>query len=146
MILPLIVILPALNGMIGGFGIVITSKFATALYEKKINNIHSHIIKHLFKEVVPIAIFSAFYIGVLGTFFAYLKGFDLNMITFWKIIVITLITSLTLVFFIFIVSIIGGIIVYKRGNDPDDILIPITTSIADLFSISVFSLLVFLLF
>ena len=145
-VLPLVIMLPALNGMIGNYGIIVTSKITTALDEKKVKNIHSHIIKHLFKEIIPIAIFSAIYISLLSTFIAYFKGFVFSYFILSKIIFITLITILCLVIFIFIVAIIGSLIVYKKGIDPEDVLIPITTSIADVFSIGIFSLLVSLLF
>ena len=134
--------------MIGDFGMIMISRFSTALYEKKINKdgVHSKIIKHLFKEVIPISIFSAIYISVLATLISHLRGFAFNALTLWKIIGITLATTLTLVLFVFIVAAIGSIYIYKKKMDPDDILIPITTSIADLGSMAVFSLLVILLF
>jgi len=84
-ILPLIIILPALNGMIGDFGMIMISRFSTALYEKKINKdgVHSKIIKHLFKEVIPISIFSAIYISVLATLISHLRGFAFNALNHW---------------------------------------------------------------
>ncbi|MBI2148296.1 magnesium transporter [Candidatus Woesearchaeota archaeon] len=145
-ILPLIIMLPALNGMIGNYGIIVTSKITTALDEKKVKNIHSHIIKHLFKDIIPVALFSAVYISILSTFIAYFKGFEFSYFILSKIMLITIVTTLSLVIFIFIVAVIGSLVVYKKGIDPEDVLIPITTSIADVFSIGIFSLLVSLLF
>ncbi len=147
-ILPLVILLPALNGMIGDFGIIMTSKITTALYERKIkkNGFHSKIVRHLFKEILPISILSAIYISLLAVFIAHAKGFSFNIVTMWKILGITLATTISLVFFIFLVAVIGGIYVYKKKKDPDDILIPITTSVADLGSMAIFSLLVMLLF
>lgn len=146
-ILPLIIVLPALNGMIGNFGIIMTSRITTALYEKKITGgFHSRIIKHLFKEMIPISIFSALFISILSILIANFRGFDLSLVILWKIIFITLATTISLVFLVFTVSIFGSLYVYKRRIDPDDALIPITTSIADLGSMAIFSLLVAVLF
>ncbi len=147
-ILPLVIILPALNDMIGDFGIIMTSKITTALYEKKFGNrgFHSRIVKHLFKEMLPISVLSAIYISFLATFIANFRGFDFNAITLWKIIGITLVTTITLVVFTFIISIFGSLYAYKKKADPDDVLIPITTSVADLGSLIVFSLLVSIAF
>ncbi|MFN7088783.1 MAG: YbfB/YjiJ family MFS transporter [Candidatus Paceibacteria bacterium] len=43
-------------------------------------------------------------------------------------------------------AIIGGFWIYKRGSDPNNFLIPITTSVADFSSLILFSLLVAFLF
>ncbi len=147
-ILPLIILLPALNNMIGDFGIVITSRITTALYQRKVKGIwyHSTITKHLFREVIPISIFYALYISILSTLIANVKGFVFNGLILWKIIGITFAVTITLILLIFIVAVVGSIYVYKKNTDPDDILIPITTSIADLGSMIVFSLLVIKLF
>ncbi len=145
LILPLIVILPALNGMIGEFGIIMVSKFTTALYAKKITKdaYHSHLVKSLYSEIIPIAIFSAIYIAVLAVFVTHVtKDFEFTAVVLWKIIGITLITTLTIILFVFLISISGGLYVYKRNIDPDDVLIPIITSIADLGSMIVFTILV----
>ena len=147
-IVPLIIVLPALNDMIGDFGIVITSRFTTILYEKKLKGrwYHSGIIRHLFRDIMPISIFSGLYIAVIATFIANTRGYTFDILTLWKIVGITLATTITLVIFEFIVAIMGGIYVYKRKMNPDDVLIPIITSVADLASIIIFSLLVMLLF
>lgn len=148
MITPLIILLPALNGMVGNYGIIMVSKFTTALYENKVNAIvfNTKFVKHLFKEILPIAILTAIYIAILATYIAYLKGFIFTIGTLWKIIAITLATTITLVLFEFVLSVIGGVYVYHKKMNPDDVLIPIITSIADLASIGIFSLLVILLF
>jgi len=89
-ILPLIIILPALNGMIGNYGIIIISRFTTELYKFKKKNVHYHLVKHMFREIIQIAIMSAIYIAILATFIAYIKGFDFDSSLLWKIIWITL--------------------------------------------------------
>lgn len=144
----LIIILPALNGTVGNFGVIITSRITTALYEKKVKGLwyHTKIAKHLFKDLIPISVFSAFYIAVLSTVIANINGYGFDIITLLKIMIITLITTISLVLLIFIVAICGSIYIYNKKADPDDVLIPITTSIADLGSVIIFSSLVFLLF
>ncbi len=147
-IVPLIIILPALNDMIGDFGVIMISRFTTALYQKRVHGYwyHSGIVRHLFREVFPISILSAFYIAFLAFFIAYFKGSLFDIFILWKVIVITLLTCLSIVIFVFLLAIIGGLYVYKKKLDPDDVLIPITTSIADLASMFVFMMLVRILF
>jgi len=36
LILPLLILLPALNGMVGNFGIIFSSRYTTLLYQKKL--------------------------------------------------------------------------------------------------------------
>ncbi|MDO8740134.1 MAG: magnesium transporter [Candidatus Woesearchaeota archaeon] len=141
MLVPLLILLPSLNGMIGNYGIVITAKFTTALYERKIKRPwwHSHFVKHLYKVIIPIALISAVYISVLSVFIAYMRGFNFDLILLLKIIGLVVLTTILLVAIIFLISIIGGLYVYHRKEDPDDMLIPITTSVADLGSMLLFS-------
>jgi mgtE-like transporter len=142
-IIPLIVILPALNDMIGDFGIILVSKFTTALYMKKKIKM---LAKQLFKEISLIAFISAIYIALLGTFISVSKGFSFNFLFLMKIILLTLITTIVLVLINFIIAFFVGKYAYKRKVDPDSVLIPLTTSIADLGAMVVMALLVVLLF
>ncbi|MGB9708269.1 MAG: magnesium transporter [Candidatus Pacearchaeota archaeon] len=142
-LVPLIVILPALNDMIGDFGIILVSRFTTALYmHKKIN----FIARYLFKDVLLIALISAIYIAMLGTLFSLARGFSFNLIFLLKIIVLTLITTIILVLINFFIALFAGKYTYKKKVDPDNVLIPLTTSIADLGAMAILALLVLLLF
>lgn len=145
-ILPLIVILPALNDMIGDFGIIMTSRITTVLYKKQGKKKEKIIAKHLLHEIIPIAIFSAGYISVLAIVISHLRSFPISFGLLWRVLIITGMTTLTLVLLVFFLAVGGSIYVYKRKLDPDDILIPITTSVADLGSVAVFSFLVSFLF
>ncbi|MBI2129540.1 magnesium transporter [Candidatus Woesearchaeota archaeon] len=140
-IIPLLILLPSLNDMIGDFGMIITSKFTTALYERKIKRPwwRSHFVKHLYRVIIPIALISAVYISILSVFIAYARGFSFDIILLLKIIGLVALTTALLVVIIFLISIIGGLYVYHRKEDPDDMLIPITTSVADLGSMLLFS-------
>lgn len=140
-IIPLLILLPALNDMIGDYGITITAKFTTALYERKIKRPwwRSHFVKHLYKVIIPIALISAVYISVLSIFIAYARGFSFDLVLSLKIIGTVILTTLLLVGIIFLIAIIGGLYVYRKKEDPDDMLIPITTSVADLGSMLLFS-------
>jgi len=147
LILPLLIILPALNAMVGNIGTVVSSKFTTALYLGKIRGsaLSSPHIKELFLTSLVIAILSAIYISSLSYGLAILKGFEFSAPLFLKIISITLISTLLLVFLIFGISVFLGLKIYRAQEDPNNFLIPITTSVADLGSMLVFSLLVLLL-
>ncbi len=148
LLVPLIIVLPALNGMIGNFGIIITAKFTTTLFEGKIKGrlLKTYFVRHLFKEIMPIALVAAIYISLLSCFIAYFKGYGFEWISLGKVLLITLISTITLVLIIFLIAIVYGYHVYKNNEDPDDVLIPITTAIADLGTMVIFSLSVYLIF
>jgi len=141
---PVIIMIPALNGMIGDLAIVIVSKFTTLLYLKKIRRplLKSHFTRHIVKEIIPISIFSALYITILSYLFAVFKGFESNITNFIYTFFIATFTTFFLIIIILIVAILGSLYVYHKKENPDDLLIPITTSIADAGSMILISYLV----
>ena len=160
-ILPLIILLPALNDMIGDFGVIVSSKFTTMLYLGKIRGasggnrsktyftpvwLKNENLHKLFFTILCIAIISSVYMSVLSLAISYLKGFQITLELILKIMQISLISVILLVSLIFSISISFGLWIYRKKEDPNNFLIPIATSIGDLGSMALFSLLVFLLF
>ncbi|HLD49253.1 MAG TPA: magnesium transporter [archaeon] len=143
-IIPLLILLPALNDMIGDFGTVVSSKFTTMLFLNKISKIwwRDADVKKLFRTVFFIAIISAIYIGVLASVIAGIMGFGINFDLAIKVLHISLLSTIILVSIIFFVSVAGGLWIFKRNEDPNNFLIPITTSIADLGSMIIFAAMV----
>ncbi len=148
LVLPLLIVLPGLNNMIGSFGTIMSSKFTTLLFLGKVKDKwwKSKEIKTIILILVAVSVISAVYIGLLSNLIAYWKGFEVGSWIIVKVIVISLIATLILVSIIIALSIIAGFRIYKRNEDPDNFLIPITTSVADLGSMVIFSSLVYLLF
>lgn len=148
MFLPLAILVPALNNMAGNFGIIIVSRFTTYLQEKRIKKFRwdSKLLRHLFKDVFFVAILSAVYIAVLANAIGLFKGVSITLETLLKTTLITTSVTILLILILFFVAVFGGLYVYRRNQDPDNVLIPITTALADLGSLILFSLLVGLLF
>ncbi|MEW6062819.1 MAG: magnesium transporter [Nanoarchaeota archaeon] len=148
LLLPFIIVLPSLNGLVGDFGIIITSKFSTFLYEKHMKGElkKSLFVKHMFKEIFPLSLLSALYLIFLVLIISSFKNFVLDLFFILKFVVVVLSSVIILFLIIFFVAIIGSYYIHKKNEDPDDVLIPITTSIADLGTMIVFSGLVYLLF
>ncbi|HKZ49994.1 MAG TPA: magnesium transporter [Candidatus Nanoarchaeia archaeon] len=147
-IIPLVIMLPALNDMIGDFGTIISSKFTTLLYQGKIRSKwwESSELGDEFRVISSIALFAAFYLGAVSVLIATLQGAPIEIVEALKIMAISFMATATLVMIIFFLAIIGGLWVYKRGKDPNNFLIPITTSVADFSSLILFSLMVAFLF
>ena len=146
-ILPLLIVLPALNHMIGSYGTIVSSKFTTYLYlNKGRKKWDSKYIHKLFFTILIISIFSAIYIGTLASAISFIKGFSVSLSLLIKVLEITLISTVLLVVIIFTLSTTLGLYFYRKQEDPNNFLIPITTSVADLGSMLIFFGLVVLLF
>ena len=62
-----------------------------------------------------------------------------------KVFLITIIDVIVLVSILFIVAIAAGIYFYKKKEDPNNFLIPMTTSIADFGNMLILALLVMMI-
>lgn len=148
-LLPLIILIPALNDMTGDYGGIIASRFTTMLYLGRIKEKNwwkSHELRRLFSEVFIIGTFSAVYITVLASVLAWFKDYAMTWTAFQRILLIALLTTWLLILVLFVMCVLGGFYVYKHKHDPDNYLIPLATSIADLGSMAVLTVLVRALF
>lgn len=148
-LMPIIILLPSLNDMIGGFGSIIASRFAMMLFKKEISEKHwwkRHSVHHLFLVTMGVAVLAALYVSVLAYAVAMLRGFSFDFVVFQKVTFIAMVTTIFLVCVLFLVSIIGGFYVYRKKHDPDNYLIPLTTAIGDFGSMILLALLVAWLF
>lgn len=146
-IIPLLILLPALNNMIGSFGAIVSSKFTVLLYAGKADRLwKSSEVHTLFTTIMIIALISSVFLGILGYGLAILRGFAFDAAIFLKVLWIAMISSLILVAIIFFVSAITGLYIYSKQEDPSNFLIPIATSFSDLGSMVLFSVLVAVMF
>ncbi len=147
-VLPLLILFPALNGMVGNFGAVFASRYTTLLHRNRIGKkkFMNKALKEIYIQILKVSIISAFYISTLASVVSLLKGFKFNPVLYLKILFITTLTTIFLVTIISVISIIAGKYLVKKKEDPDNLLIPITTSIADLGTMIIFSLLIFFIF
>lgn len=149
LLLPILILLPALNNMIGSFGTIIASRFTTMLYEKEIKEKKwwtEPELHHLFFVVLGIAVLAAIYAAILAYFIAMLKGFPFDIMLAQKVLLVSILTTILLVFILFLVSTIGGFYVYRKKHDPDNYLIPIATALADFGSMIVLSAMIMFMF
>ncbi|HSU72962.1 MAG TPA: magnesium transporter [Candidatus Binatia bacterium] len=139
-VLPFLILLPALNDMVGDFGSIIASRFTTMLYLKHFKRTNwwkSPKMHDLFITVLSVAALSAVYVTGLAYAIAFIKGFPFNILLFLELLCISLLASVFLVLILFAVSVIGGLYAHKHGHDPDNYLIPLATAVADLGSMLV---------
>ena len=148
-IMPLLIMLPAMNSMAGNFGSIISSKFTTMLFLGVINQrelYKSKRIKNLFAKMFFIALVLAFYVSIASCTVSVFRGYDLSFLEFFKVLFLAVCSVIILLFVIFFVAIVLGFLVFKKGHDPDNFLIPITTAIGDFGNMLLISVLTVLLF
>ena len=146
-ILPLLIIFPALNNMIGNFGTIISANFTTLLFTKQLRaKWKSKKLRELLHNLFVISFFSSIFLTILASAVAYYRGFPLTIDIFLKILLIVLICTAILVTLISLISISAGFYYYHIKEDPDNVLIALSTSIADFGALVIFSLLIYLMF
>ncbi len=146
--IPLFIMLPALNAMMGDFGIVMVSKFTTYLSEHprpalKKRRRFAH---HLFRDMLVVAVLSTAYMVMLSLVLSVLRGFYLTSLFVFQTFLIVFLVVITLFLIIFMIAMTFGWYAYKKKKDPDDLLIPLTTSIADMGTMGMLALLIHLFF
>jgi len=147
-ILPLLILLPALNHMIGSFGTIVSSRFTELIYLDKIrgNVWRSRDVHKLLATILIIAAISSLYIGIMSYFIAYLQGFAFSFNLLLKIMQLSILATLVLVAIIFFISVNSGLHFCSMREDPNNFLIPISTSVADLGSMAIYSAMIILFF
>ena len=148
-ILPLVILLPTLNDMIGGYGTIISSRFSTMLHEGKIkrkNLFKNKDIKELVVQLLLISLLTALLSTFLALVISRFSGYGLDLKIIIKILLIVILNVLFLVSLLIIVSIAAGFYFYNKKEDPNNFLIPITTSIADFGNMVILSILILIFF
>jgi cation transporter-like permease len=127
----LLLIIPALNSLIGDIATVLRSRLTTHLYigtlSPKIQK--SNRLKEDFFGLLITLLLSLIALLLIG----YIVGFTLGIEIVNPILIIFIITLTVLLIFMimFIALFMSAIFLFKRGKDPNNFLIPFLTSLAD---------------
>ncbi len=126
-----IIVLPALNSLIGDISTVLISRLTTHLYigliPPKIQS--SERLKEDFFGLLITILLSLCFLLTLGYGVVFFSGKEI--INPLLIIMIIILTIMILFFIMFTVLFISAIFIFKRGQDPNNLLIPAVTSAAD---------------
>ena len=127
----ILLLLPSLNSLIGDISTILTSRLTSHLYigtiQPKIKT-SNRLIQDFYGLFITV---------VLSIFALILIGYSVGIITGIKIvnpilIISVILISIILLFIImFILLFISSILLFKLGKDPNNYLIPITTSLLD---------------
>lgn len=148
LLLPLLILFPALNDMVGDYGTILASKFTTWLYRGTITPhwYKSKRLRNLVRNILLIALFYSFLISLLALLISHFQGFSLSMSLSLRVFLVAVITTISLVMLLSILIFSLGIFFYQKGIDPDNNLIPFATSLADFGALLIFGGLIYLLF
>ena len=131
----LLLIIPALNSLIGDMSTVLVSRLTTHLYigtvSPKIQK--SERLKEDFYGLLITLLLSLGSLLLLGYFTGIMLGIEI--VNPFLMIIIIVITILLLFCIMFITLFIGAIFLFKRGMDPNNFLIPFLTSLADFLTL-----------
>lgn len=146
--MPLIIVLPVLNGLIGNYGIIISSKFTTLLYTGKVTDswLRNKEVRKLFLQVLLVAFITAILSASISLTITTLAGTAIARYAAMKLFIIVIVDVLVLVSALLLVAVYASKHFFKNNEDPNNFLIPITTSIADFGNMVVLSVLVWLMF
>ncbi len=134
--LPLLILLPALTDMIGDFGCVASSKFTTLLFLGKVKGswLKCSEVREIIHTMFAVALISSIYIGSLAYVIAMSKGFAFSPMLLSKTVLLAMAATLSLTGIILLISVACGTYIYRHREDPNNFLIPMTTSLADICS------------
>ncbi len=127
----MLLILPALNSLIGDISTVLVSRLTTHLY---IGTIQPRVrkserLKEDFYGLLITLLLSLGALIFLGYLFSVILGIKIvNPLVISLIICITVLLIFTIMF---LLSFVSAIVLFKRGMDPNNFLIPFITSLAD---------------
>jgi cation transporter-like permease len=127
----MLLIIPALNSLIGDISTVLVSRLTTHLYigtlPPKIQK--SDRLKEDFYGLFITLLLSLASLLFLGYLVGVMSG--IRIVNPILMILIIILTVLIIFFIMFITLFMGAIFLFKRGKDPNNFLIPFLTSLAD---------------
>ncbi len=147
-VIPIIILMPILNDMIGNYCSIISSRFSTMLHEGEVKKKWwtDLSLKKLFYQIFIIAFIMAIASATLAQVVAAISKYPQDALLISKIFLIALVDVLLLVSILFFLCIFAGLYYYKKKEDPNNFLIPLTTSVADLGNMVIITILIILFF
>jgi mgtE-like transporter len=147
-IIPLVIMLPVLNDSLGDYGTIISSRLSTMLHEGKISSkvFKNKELKKLFMQIIVVALITALLSSIASLFISSLSGYPVESGIVLKILALIFIDIMLIVTILFIISIKAGLYFFRKKEDPNNFLIPLTTSIADFGNMFILFILVRLFF
>ena len=133
----LLIIIPSFIAINGNISSVMTSRLSSALHMGLIkpNFRRTHLLMRNFYSMIFISLVSFPIIGIIAGALNTMLGGGAAYFTIFPLI--TFAAGMTTVLILIFVSMLFSYLTYRRGLDPDNVVIPLLTTIGDLVGISV---------
>lgn len=144
---PLVILVPVLNNMVGDYGTIISSKFSTMLHKGEVRGKwwREEKLTRLLFQLMAIAVITSIASAAAAFAISLSLGYMITASIISKILLIILADVVLLVSILFLVAVLAGLYFFKKKEDPNNLLIPITTSIADFGNMVILAVLVILI-
>lgn len=138
-IVPLLIALPALNSMVGNYATLIAAHAGdpTERTRSKSELVHA---------MLPSIAINIIFVLVMSLFLASHRDFSIEPMFLLKFIAFVMFSIVTVIAIIFVLTILLDKILEAHRLNPDDILIPIVTTISDIFMLGLIALAAMFLF
>ena len=147
-IIPLLILLPTLNDLIGDYGTIIASRFSTMLHEGKIKEkwwINAEL-KKLYVQILIIALITSISSAAVALLISHVSHYTISSALAFKIFLAVILDVVLLISILFVISVLAGLYFFRKKEDPNNFLIPIITSVADFGNMLLLSAIVIALF
>lgn len=138
-LVPLIIAIPGLNDLVGDYASIIA---AHAGDPKEGRRTKRALARAIFK-VIGVNIAAIIILSFGG---ALLRGYDFDAAFIWKFVIFVAGSAILTVIFMFVVANILDAILKKKRVNPDELLIPVITSVADIVMLLLVTLAVLTIF
>lgn len=147
-IVPLVILLPTLNDLVGDYGTIVSARISTLLHEGLLGK-HwwkNKEVRILYLQLLVVASLTSLLSVFISLLLSLSLNYKLSLALALKIAAVVVFDGLFLVSLIFLVVVSSGIYLFKNQEDPNNFLIPVSTSVADLANMVVLAVLVLTLF
>lgn len=132
-VIPLVVALPSLNTLVGDYATVIAARAA----DPQESNTRR---KQLLRAIGVSVLISIVGIIILSSFIAMRRDYSFTLDTFFRFVGFTAVSIVVVVSFMFVFTTVLDKIFEKKKLNPDDVLIPIVTSVSDVLMLGLIAL------
>lgn len=138
-IVPLLIALPALNSLVGDYATLIAAHAGDPAERRRSK-------RELVEAMLPSVVTSTGLILGLSILLSIQRGYHLTFPFIIRYVGFVLFSITTVITTMFIVTIVLDTLLAKHRLNPDDILIPVVTTISDVFMLGLIALSVVLIF
>ncbi len=138
-IVPLLVALPGLNSMVGDYATLIAAHAGDP--EERTRSKWE-----LVRAMIPSILINIVFALIVSLFIGYQRGFAMSSLFILKFAGFVVGSTVSVITAMFLITFLLDAMLKKRALNPDDVLIPIVTTVSDIFMLGLIALAAWFLF